>query len=314
MPRWPAGRCSRSIISGPRVRGRGGRGGGEEARRALRLRESRRCGRRRSLRAPPGRGSRAGGPNAIWVAVEAEHEVPDARLLDVVGGDDDRAASGGEVVDQAVEQLRAGRVQAGVWLVEQQQAGVGGQGPGDQGALALAPGHVAEGVTGPVGEPDHGQRFCCHLPVLPARPPPPRQSGERAHRRHVEAAHRVVEAGAVGLGDGRAGNPDFERAGEGSQLSEQRPEERRLAAAVRPEQADPGTRLNFEVDTAQYGSAFVAEREPLRRSHGSSRVGLSAEVTATFPPVSPRTTLSAFDSIIPAQVSAPEPSGPRVSP
>src|SRR4051812_5548868 len=48
--------------------------------------------------------------------VEAQHALPAARLLDVMGGDQQRAAVGGQAGEQVVEQVDAARVEADVGL------------------------------------------------------------------------------------------------------------------------------------------------------------------------------------------------------
>jgi hypothetical protein len=78
---------------------------------------------------------RAGGDLA---AVEAEHLVGAAGLLEVVGGDDDGAALVGQRPDQRFQALGAGAVEAGEGLVEEQDLGVLDEAAGDQDALALA--------------------------------------------------------------------------------------------------------------------------------------------------------------------------------
>src|SRR3954464_709592 len=81
-----------------------------------------------------GLGRGAGGDLA---AVEAEDRVPAPSLLEVVGGDHYRPTLSGEGRDQPVEQLRAGPVEPGEGLVEEQDPRVLDERTGDQRALAL---------------------------------------------------------------------------------------------------------------------------------------------------------------------------------
>ena len=75
-----------------------------------------------------------------------------------MGGDDDRPPLPGERRDQRFEQLGAGAVEAGERLVEQQHPGVLDEGAGDQRALALAAGELAEGLPGERAEADPLER------------------------------------------------------------------------------------------------------------------------------------------------------------
>ena len=91
--------------------------------------------------------STSGGAERDLPAVQAEHAVEAARLVDVVRRDQHAAALGGEPVDQRREHLGAGRVDARERLVEQHEAGVLHERAGDQHALALAARELAEGAA-----------------------------------------------------------------------------------------------------------------------------------------------------------------------
>ena len=92
----------------------------------------------------------------------------------------------------------------------------------------------------------------------------------------------------------------------GLQLSEQGPEQRRLAAAVRAEHADPPAGLERERDALEHGRRAVARGEAVdheeRLAHGSAHPRL--------PPVKPRTIASALARSIERYVWR----GPSVSP
>ena len=64
----------------------------------------------------------------------------------------------GQLGDQPFQALGAGPVETGEGLVEQQHAGVLDQRPGDQHALALAAGEVAEGLLGERPQADPVER------------------------------------------------------------------------------------------------------------------------------------------------------------
>ncbi len=73
----------------------------------------------------------------------------------VVGDEEADAVERGEVAAQVAADVAAGAgVEGGERFVEQQQAGLGGQGPGQGDALGLAAGQGAGPVVGVVGEPD----------------------------------------------------------------------------------------------------------------------------------------------------------------
>ena len=91
-----------------------------------------------------------------------------------------------------------------------------------------------------------------------AGPPPPGQARERAHQRNLQRGDGVVEAGALGLGDGRRRPADLDRPAQRPQLAEQDAQQRGLAAAVRAEQRDPLARLDVERDPSMAGGPAVA--------------------------------------------------------
>src|SRR4051794_25852685 len=76
------------------------------------------------------RGERFAGEGGLGCAegdlapVQAEHEIPCARLLNVVGGDEQAVALGGQIREQALEAVGADRVEPRERLVKQQQLGV----------------------------------------------------------------------------------------------------------------------------------------------------------------------------------------------
>ena len=144
------------------------------------------------------------------------------------------------------------------------------------------------------------RRACSARPTRPsaaraaARPPapgplPPRQARQRAHQRDVERADRVVEPRALGLGHVPERARRRETAVYRGELAEQGPEQRRLAAAVRAEHADPLPGLERERDVLEHGRPAVSRRQPLdleqRRAHPAQ---------LSLPPVKPRTIASAF--------------------
>ena len=96
----------------------------------------------------------------------------------VVGDEQADAVERGEVAAQVAADVAAGAgVEGGERFVEQQEAGLGGQGAGQGDPLGLAAGQGAGPVVGVVGEPDALRasraaraRACC-LPTPRARSP-----------------------------------------------------------------------------------------------------------------------------------------------
>ena len=90
--------------------------------------------------------------------MQAQHAVEAARLLDVVGGDQQRAALVAQLAQHGLDPRGARRVDARQRLVEQQHARVLDERAGDQHALALAAGERPEAGAGVLGEPDALER------------------------------------------------------------------------------------------------------------------------------------------------------------
>ncbi len=111
-----------------------------------------------------------GGPKAIWSAVEAEDEIPAARLLQVVGGDHQAAALGGKLGEQLGQQLLARLVDPAVRLVEEHDRPVLDKRPCDEHPLALAARELAELRVGEVGEADTVERIQSRAAARGGRP------------------------------------------------------------------------------------------------------------------------------------------------
>ncbi len=109
-------------------------------------------------------------------AVQAQHAVPTTGLLDVMGRDQERATVGRKGLQQILEPLHAGGVQAGERLVQQDHRSVLDECPGDQDALPLSAGQVPERVLGAVPEPDGRERRTCPVSLGGSGAPPPRQA------------------------------------------------------------------------------------------------------------------------------------------
>ena len=200
--------------------------------------------------------------------VQAEDEVERAGALHVVARHEQGAALAAQLREQAVDQRGAGRVDARERLVEEQHAGVLHERAGEQGALALAAGELAERGAGLVRQADAVERGMGRGAVGAPRRQPPASPGERAHEGHVERVDGEVQPGALRLGDvrGPPGHPD--RPGGRLEIAQQRSEQRRLAAAVGAQHADGAAGVDAERHVAQDGRAAVAGGEVVHEDGG----------------------------------------------
>src|SRR4051794_1146412 len=209
--------------------------------------------------------------------VQAEDPLPRASLADVVGRDQQRPPLPPQLLEQGLDTRGAGRVDARQRLVEQHHRRVLDQRPGDQHALALAAGELAEALARPVVEADARERREARPAVEAAIE---RRAAVGAHQRDVERGNREVEPRPLGLGHvgGRAG--ELGRAAAVRQLPEQRAEERALAATVGAEDRDDLAGLGGEAHCAdRVGAPAGAAGEPLGADErGHARLLRGAEV------------------------------------
>ncbi len=215
------------------------------------------------------------------VAVEAEHEVEGAGALHVVARHEQRPPLGAQLVEDAVDQRRAGGVDARERLVEQKHARVLDQRAGEERALALAARQLAEANARGVGEAHALERGCGSVSFCAARRQPPAAGRERAHQRHVERGHREVEARALGLGHVRGAAAELDAAGRGLQLAKEHAKQRRLAAAVRAQHADRLAGARLERDVLEHRHAAVA-RGKLLDGHGGLAHAVRLRVAAAI--------------------------------
>ena len=102
---------------------------------------------------------------------------PSARAcVDVVGGDQQRAALRGEAAQQVLQPLGARGVEAAERLVEQDHRRVLHERAGDEHALALAAGQIAERASAGSARPTAASASRARAALGTARPPPPRQA------------------------------------------------------------------------------------------------------------------------------------------
>ena len=148
-------------------------------------------------------------------AVQAQHALEAARLLDVVGGDEQRAALVAQLAQHRLDARGARRVDARERLVEQQHARVLDERAGDQHALALAAGERAEARAGARRRARRARAPASAVVALRAAEPAVEgRAVVGAHQRDVERVDGEVQPGVVGLGHvGRRARPARPRRG-----------------------------------------------------------------------------------------------------
>src|SRR3954452_2338950 len=216
--------------------------------------------------------------------VQAEDEIPLARLLDVVRGDQEAMAVAREIRQQPLEQLGTDGVESRERFVQQQQLRVLDQRTRDEDTLPLAAGEAAERAVCQLLHADGGERFKGLAPLAPTGAPVPREARDGPHRRDVEGGHREVESGALGLGDERAAGIQLEPTVQRGKLAEECAEQRGLAPAVRAEDGDPVAGQDVERHIGEDRRSAVAGGEVVNRREWLHRVQLPAR----FPLVKPR--------------------------
>lgn len=185
-------------------------------------------------------------------------------------------AARAQVLHKARDDLGAGAVDPGQRLVEHQEIGERDQRLCEQRALALAARKLAHAAAALPGEPDHLERLVDRSAIAP---------GDAEHRHPVltDDRHEIVDRHrqvAVEVEDLRhiagaaAGRPlDADLAGM-RHLTQQRPYERGLAAAVRSDDAMDLAGVDGEADVVEDLRAAELEgdiREPDRGALNSRR-------------------------------------------
>ena len=231
-----------------------------------------------------------GWPERDLAAVEAQHAVPPARLVDVVGGDHHAAPLGSELGEQRLQAIRARRVEPRERLVEEDHPRVLHQRTRDQYALALAAREVAEGRVGLLGQPHGRQRRPRRAALRASGAPPPGQRRDRSHECDVERADGEVQPRALGLRDDGEARGCPQRSGHGPELAEEHAEECRLAATVGAQDGHPLAGVQREGHVGEHGRRAVAGGEALRLHQGQ----IPAIGHPRAPAVKPRTIASAL--------------------
>ena len=184
-------------------------------------------------------------------------------LLDVVGRHQDRRALGAQGVDQRPELLAHLRVEADGRLVEQHEARAMHERPRDQQPPAHPAGELVDPRVAAVDEVGHLQRPLDR--VAPLGAPDPVEVGEDAQvlldrQRRVEVVElrddAALRPGLLRLA-GQLEAEHLELALVGDRLRGQQAHRRRLARAVRPEQADARPHGHVEVEPVHRGDRPV---------------------------------------------------------
>jgi hypothetical protein len=200
-----------------------------------------------------------------------DHRLVDQRLdrAELVGHQQDRAATAGEAPQRLGERVLAGRVDAGRGLVQHQQVGASGQGPGDQGALLLAAGEGADRVADPVQQTHVGQRRADGLAVGRSGRAEDAPAGQPARRHDLAHGGGDAAAGAHPLRDvadpgplpelALRGAEEGDLAGLGRHQAQDGADQGRLARAVGAQDRHDLAGRHVQVDVLEHGPAAVGD-------------------------------------------------------
>ena len=140
--------------------------------------------------------------------------------------------------------VREGRLGRGVGarerLVEEQEVGFLHECARQQHALALAAGELADLAAGVPAIPPRSERRSGPVAIVVRRPPQPARPAVGALEGDVAGREREVPSARAELGYEARRPVDRDRAGGGPDRSEECAQERRLAGAVRADEADDG--------------------------------------------------------------------------
>lgn len=206
---------------------------------------------------------------------------------EVVGGDDDGCAAGGDIAEGVDEVVVGDGVKRGGGLVEQEEVGFAGEGAGDQDALLLPAGEFGDFAAGEVGDfhcvqcgldgvVGVGERAASDA-VLPAE-------AVAAHFDDFADGDGEVPVDGAGLGhvaDAGAdavGRPavDQDFAARGLERAENGLEQRAFAGAVAADQGGECAAGDLQVYLLEHGGAAVADGDAAQvdvRAGGGVGVG-----------------------------------------
>jgi hypothetical protein len=170
-----------------------------------------------------------------------------------------------KAVEKGGERLLGLDVDPGGRLVEDQQLGLGRKRLGDERPLLLTAGEPGERPVGDLREPDPADRLVHVRPVVPPEAPEQPRARQSSGRHDLANGRRRVEPQLSTLRQVAERVPAPEPVdwlAEESSLAagraleaEHEPEERRLAAAVRPRDRDELSARHLEVEALEDGRA-----------------------------------------------------------
>ena len=178
-----------------------------------------------------------------------------------------------QVAQEVHERQLGGGVHAARRLVEREQLGIGGEGAGDERALALPAGELAEALLHKVLHADAGERAPRLVAIGAARPPPRPERRHATHERHLARGERPDRVHVLALRHVADREPLAPRDAPGDRRegAEQRAEERGLAAAVRADDREEVARRDGDVEPVEQRPTAVPDRRALevheRRAH-----------------------------------------------
>src|SRR5665647_2806705 len=188
--------------------------------------------------------------------------------LHVVGAHEHGDAPLAQPREEAEDRLLGVHIHAGERLVEQQHVRLLGERPGEEHALLLAAGQLADGALRELGDAELVQTARHHLAVGSLRAAQPAQAAVAPHHHHAvhgdrEAPVDLLALGHVGdgirLAAGRAAVQEHAPAAQGQQ-ADQGLEERRLAGSVGPHDRHLGA--------VRHGHGHGVEGRPAVVAHG----------------------------------------------
>lgn len=181
--------------------------------------------------------------------------------------DDDGLAVGAQPLEELDDRPLGDGVDPGKGLVHDVELGLLGEGPGEEDALLLTAGELADLTIGELAHPDLVQAGHRGVTLRLAGPPKPAELAVLAHHHDVDRRRREVPVDRAALrdvGDQTAHLPvgptkDLDPAGRQGDEPEDRLEQRALAGPVRSDDRRQAPRLDIEVDIPEHRRRAVGD-------------------------------------------------------
>ncbi len=202
--------------------------------------------------------------------------------VQVVRREHDGQAVAVQLVEQVQHLVTGSDVDPGRWLVHEQELGTPQQRPGDEHALLLAAGQLADVPTGELSDAEALEDGDDVAPLVLRRPgqqprAPARHEHALGHGDREAPVHRL-ELGDVG---DREPRPALDRAALRRHRAEQQPQQRRLARARRPDDAGELPRLDGVGHVRQDRRGVVPEARIAQADQGRGHCGYAASSGTT---------------------------------